>query len=143
MKECTIYSDKMWQDYLLNKLSREELENAQFHLCHCEVCRERLQRMRSFMAEDTRQVYMDIVVRKSQKSVFPVFKVVASVVLLLSVSIGAWLLVRPSSQGEIPATITPSPEYNTLDSLDVSGDSIDISVKKDTFLLSQLLFFCQ
>lgn len=143
MKECTIYSDKMWQDYLLNKLSREELENAQFHLCHCEVCRERLQRMRSLMAEDTRQVYMDVVVRKPQKSIFPVFKVVASVVLLLSVSIGAWLLVPPSSQGEIPATTMPSPEYNTLDTLDVSGDSIDISGKKDTFLLSQILFFCQ
>lgn len=35
MGKCEIYNDEMWQDYLLNKLSREELEKAQFHLHQC------------------------------------------------------------------------------------------------------------
>lgn len=134
MKKCKMYNDKMWQDYLLNKLSREELENAQFHLCHCEVCREKIRQMRSLLGEDKNRVYTDIV-KSPQKTVFPVFKVVASVVLLLSVSVGGWLLVDSFSDEGSPATITPSPIYNDLDSLEILRDSIEISDKKDTLLL--------
>lgn len=51
MGKCEIYNDEMWQDYLLNKLSREELEKAQFHLHQCAFCRERLMRMRSMVRD--------------------------------------------------------------------------------------------
>ena len=90
--------------------------------------------MRSLLAEDKNRVYTDIV-KSPQKTVFPVFKVVASVVLLLSVSVGGWLLVDSFSDEGSPATITPSPIYNDLDSLEILRDSIEISDKKDTLLL--------
>ena len=87
MGKCKVYNDKMWQDYLQNKLDREELVGVQFHLHHCACCREKLKQMR-FMIQDLKtstgqRGWHTFRIRK-------IFRIAAVITLLLSVSIGGY-----------------------------------------------------
>lgn len=129
MGKCKVYNDKMWQDYLQNKLDREELAGVQFHLHHCVCCRERLKQMR-LMIQD-----METSTGQREWHTFrirKVFRMVTVITLLLSVSIGGYVWVRTSFDEGSTIIITSPPVYNTIDSVKNAIDSIAIEDKKDS-----------
>lgn len=131
MGKCKIYNDKMWQDYLQNRLNRDELANMQFHLHHCAFCREKLKQMR-FMVQD-----METFSEQKEWIIFRIrgiFRVVAVVTLLLSISIGGYVWLRTFSDKGSTIIITSPPIYNTIDSVKDAIDSVVVKDKKDTIL---------
>ena len=128
MGKCKVYNDKMWQDYLQNKLDREELAGVQFHLHHCACCREKLKQMR-FMIQDLKT-------STGQRGwhTFRIFRIAAVITLLLSVSIGGYVWVRTSFDEGSTIIITSPPVYNTIDSVKNAVDSIVVEDKKDSIL---------
>lgn len=131
MSKCEIYSDKVLLDYLQNKQSREDIEKMQFHLHHCSDCREKLERMRCL----TKDIHA--IARPEKRKSFrlsSLLRVAALIALLLTMSIGSYLLMHSPSNEDSTIIITQPPEYNSSDSLDSRIDSMKIINKKDTLL---------
>jgi hypothetical protein len=129
MGKCEIYNDEMWQDYLLNKLSREELEKAQFHLHQCAFCWEKLMRMRSMVRDIQNE-------GKEEKGIFrmqPVLRITAVIALILMFSAGGYYFMQLSSDGST-IIVTPPPIHDSLDSAKTATDSLDVVNGKDTIL---------
>lgn len=129
MGKCEIYNDEMWQDYLLNKLSWEELEKAQFHLHQCVFCRERLVRMRS-MVRDIQDT------DNEDKKIFriqPMLRITAAIALILTLSVSGYYFVHLSSDGST-IIVTPPPVHDSFDSAKIATDSLDVVNEKDTVL---------
>lgn len=131
MSKCTIYNDKMWQDYLLNKLGRKEITDMQFHLHYCACCRRKLKQMR-LMVQD-----LETSTGRKEEDTFRIrmlFRIVAVITLLLSVSIGGYVWLETSSDEGSTIITTPPPAYNTVDSIKNAKDSMVVEDKKDTIL---------
>lgn len=129
MSGCETYNDKMWLDYLQNKLDREELERVQFHLQNCADCRETLKRMR-LMAQGIKMVSNQE--RKLSFWQLSVFRVAATVGLLLALSVGSYFLYNTSPEIEYPVEVNQPSVYHSIDSLKTEPDSVMIIDKEDT-----------
>lgn len=129
MNDCKIYNDKTWLKYLQNKLSREEVGQAQFHLHTCAVCRDRLERMRKL--EQAMETVTDPVEKKSFWQL-PVFRMAAGMALLVACSAGIYVWLSAPAEKEYPIEIIQPPVYNAADSVKVEPDSVIVKDKKDT-----------
>lgn len=128
MGKCEVYNDKVWQDYLQNRLRRKEMDEMQFHLHHCAFCRERLKQMRSMIRD------IQITAGNSKKKISriqAVLRFVAVVTLILSFSVGGYYFTRHSSGGST-IVITPAPVHDSIDSVKTTIDSVEVIDKKDT-----------
>lgn len=135
MSECKLYNEKIWLDYLQNKLDQEEEEAAQFHLLNCPQCRAKLERMRSMVEAMAQE---PISAKGIPFWLNPVFRVAATVGLLLVLSVSGFYLINTSSEKkELPIEIVLPPVYHSSDSVRTEPDSIEIvhqhpdSIKKE------------
>lgn len=134
MSGCKTYNDKMWLDYLQNKLDREELERVQFHLQHCADCRETLKRMRLMAQEINRMSDQE---RKPSFWKRSVFRVAATVGLLLALSAGSYFLYYTSPETEYPVEMNQPYVYHSIDSAKTEPDSVIIIDNEDTLKYEQ------
>lgn len=128
MGKCKVCNDRVWLDYLQNRLSREEVNEMQFHLHHCAFCRERLKQMRSMVRD------IQITAENSKKEISrmqAVLHFVAVVTLILTFSVGGYYFAHYSSGGST-IIITPPPVHDSIDSIKTTIDSVDVIDKKDT-----------
>ena len=132
MSQCKIYNDRMWLDYLQNRLDPDEMERAQFHLHHCACCRGKVRQMR-LLAYDMQELTLEplLEVEKKQLKIGRPFRIVAVIALFVSVSIGSYYFMHPSFE-ESTIIITPPPEHDSQDSVKKATDSIPVADEKDT-----------
>lgn len=128
-KKCKEQENNRLRDYFLNRLSAEEMADFQFHLLHCEACRNSLERMRHLAArwEDTReQVPRLEPVHQSYFSFrfFSRVAVVAGLVLLLAG--GGYYFMSVPRVKNIPVEMDEPPVFHSADS--VSADSTAVNV---------------
>lgn len=139
MADCKIYDDKILIAYLQNRMDREEMNRLQFHLLQCDKCRERLENLRNladFMDYEEEEIGVPDIASPEDKERSGnrgmVFRMAASVALLIGLSLGGYYLFSPG--GLNPSINNPGPKGNNgqKDSTYIPpADSLDI-LKKDT-----------
>lgn len=130
--KCKEQENNRLRDYFLNRLSADEMADFQFHLLHCEECRQSLERMRHLAArwEDTReQVPQQEPVHQSYFSFrfFSRVAVVAGLVFLLAG--GGFYFMSVPRVKNIPVEIDEPPVFHSADSISADSTAVNVGEK--------------
>lgn len=125
MKKCKEGKDRQIRDYFLDRLSPVEMEEVQFHLLHCENCRDTLEQLRNFNAG------CESVCDPGRKRVAMRFFTRAAVVagLLLVLGGGGFYFMSHPGEENIPLEVDEPPVLHSGDSIAVDSTTIDIEIK--------------
>lgn len=121
MKKCKEGKDRLIRDYFLDRLSSVEMEEIQFHLLHCENCRETLRRMRNLAAG------YDSARKSVAMRFFTRVAVVAGLLLVLGGG-GFYFMSHPGEEN-IPLEVDEPPVLHSGDSIAVDSTAFDIEIK--------------
>lgn len=132
MSGCNEHKDKLLQDYFLDRLTSEEMGEFQYHLLHCEACRDRLKKMRGMAAgwDDA-----DLVLNEWPETnrgtnysfrIFTRIAVVAGLALLL-IGGGYYFMSIPADTG-LPIEVNEAPVFHSSDSIAVDSMAVDTFV---------------
>ena len=136
MDTCSEHKEKQLRDYLLNRLSPEEMEAFQFHLFHCTSCQNNLKRMRQLAQGEEQQTIPlpDRTERDSAKPLllFSTWMRVAAVAGLLCVLVGGGYYYFSSPvEEEWQIEMKEMQVLHSGDSVRVEADSTAVELKKE------------
>lgn len=134
MEKCREHKDGQLRDYFLHRLTPEEVEAFQFHLCHCEVCRKNLERMR-FLSSYKEEVFeinkkmSNLEKRHLVLAGFP--RVMFAACVILALVIGGYYWGQIQFDEELQLEMNEPPSLQSGDSIGVEQDSVVIKLNEE------------